>query len=145
MEEQQGGKWKKVLPWAIGGVVLLLFLRGRSGGSALSTEKSQRQSVADSLQAQAAADQYAYQKALYDMDLRIKQSQSQQYLDYQGFLHRLATDTRTDADAAFSCPVGKARIDPSTGQPYCRTPAKNSGGSASFSWSNVPQIISGWF
>jgi hypothetical protein len=120
--------------WALyGGIVVVVFLvlKARSGGgtssgtAAVAADKSQAKSVAEQLQEAALKENFNRQKALSDLDLRVRAEQAQYSSDLLGWAHRLATDTRTDADAAFQCPVGKARINPATGEIYCR---KNAGG-----------------
>lgn len=117
--------------WALYGgvaVVVLLLLRARSGGSggaAVAADKSQAKSIAQQLQAAQLAEQFANQKALDALRLQVQTAQAQLATDFLGHEHRLATNSRTGADKAFMCPVGKERIDPTTGQTYCRT---NAGG-----------------
>jgi hypothetical protein len=121
------GKLKQVAPWAIGGIVVLLLLRARSsGGQAVAADKNDVQQAAEKLQLQQQAQQVAYSSSMLQLRQQIAQAQAQNFLDFSGFTHRLATNTRTEGDAAFMCAAGKARIDPQTGQVYCRT--KQGGG-----------------
>jgi hypothetical protein len=114
-------KWA---PIAIAALVLFLLFKAKSSGGAQATVQAAedpRDRAAKDLQLSALADQYKRSQALADLDLTVRKAQAQVATDYGTFYHGLATGT--GYGAGYKCPTGKPRIDPATGQVYCRQKA----------------------
>lgn len=117
--------------------VAWLLLRSRS---AAGRDLSEGQSVAEQLAEQQAKKEGAYNDALRALDLQERQTYSKLALQdaeaigkarqqYFGLYDALATGKKYAS--GFQCPDGKPRIDPASGQLYCRT-ERHKGGIGGF-------------
>lgn len=126
-EELNGGApaWKRYLPWLIGGgVVLLALLLGSRGGRAQVAAVRDQSANTDPLRdlmLQEQVDQLRRQKALRGLE------EQRSILEFEAFrsesrYRQVTADRLTDkaSKVQVRCPKGKTKLDPQTGQLYCR-------------------------